>query len=144
MQILGRWVLIAAITMLGNHLGHCGSCTVFEKNSGCTLQLNPGDSLSVQLAGNITTGYQWEIVAVDKLILRPAGEPEYAADSKAIGAGGMYTFRFEAVTTGSACLKMIYHRPWEKNVAPLRTFQVSVIIANDKPGCQTQGTHSRQ
>ena len=120
------------------HVAHAGLCTLVEENSGCTLKLNPGDSLSVRLAGNLTTGYQWEIISYDKPVLRPIGEPDYAANSKAIGAGGMYTFRFEAVAPGTTCLKMIYHRTWEKGIAPLRAFQISLIVSKESAGCQTQ------
>ena len=50
--------------------------------------------------------------------------------SKAIGAPNMETFRFEAVKAGQTALKLVYHRPWEKNVdvEPSETFSVQVVI----------------
>ncbi len=99
-----------------------------ESDAGGSIALRVGDKLEVVLSGNPTTGYQWEIGAGDAAILRPSGEPLFVADSSAVGSGGKFTFSFEAVGAGQTGLKLIYHRPFEKGVPPLQTFQVTVTV----------------
>jgi inhibitor of cysteine peptidase len=101
-----------------------------EKGGDCgsSVELNTGDSLSLALEGNPTTGYVWEIESNDPAVMKPSGEPEYHADSEAIGAGGTYTFRFTAVAKGKVTLRLVYHRPFEKNVPELKSCEVTIIV----------------
>jgi inhibitor of cysteine peptidase len=99
-----------------------------EQDSGKTVELHAGDKLEVSLKGNPTTGYQWEMAAVDAAILKLVGEPEFNPDSSALGAGGKVTFRFEAVAAGQTTLQLIYHRSFEKNVPPIKTFKATVVV----------------
>jgi predicted secreted protein len=48
--------------------------------------------------------------------------------SQAIGAAGTQVFRFGASSAGMATLKIIYHRSWEYNVPPAKTFSVRVNV----------------
>jgi inhibitor of cysteine peptidase len=99
-----------------------------EEDAGRTVELQAGDKLEVSLKGNPTTGYQWEMAVVDAAILKLVGEPEFNPHSSALGAGGKVTLRFEAVAAGQTTLQLIYHRSFEKNVPPLRTFKATVVI----------------
>ncbi len=99
-----------------------------EKDSGRTVELHIIDRLEVVLEGNPTTGYQWQIDALDASVIKPIGEPEFKPDSDAIGSGGEYTFVFESITPGQTTLTLIYHRPFEKGVEPLKTFRVTVVV----------------
>jgi len=76
----------------------------------------------------LTTGYSWEAVEVNQAILRPVGKPEFTSDSTALGAGGVQILRFEAASPGRTALRLAYHRPWEKDVAPLKVFSVQVAV----------------
>jgi inhibitor of cysteine peptidase len=99
-----------------------------EQDRGKTVELHTGDKLEVSLKGNPTTGYQWEMAAVDAAILQLIGEPEFSPDSNALGAGGRVTLRLKAVAAGQTTLQLIYHRPFEKNGPPIKTFKVTVVI----------------
>lgn len=44
------------------------------------------------------------------------------------GAPGMDTFKFEVINTGQTTLKIVYHRIWEKDVAPVKTFLVELFV----------------
>jgi inhibitor of cysteine peptidase len=102
--------------------------TLREQDSGRTLELRVGDRIEVMLSGNPTTGFNWEPAATDGAILRQIGERIYTRDSNLIGAGGKMSFCFEAVGTGKTTLRLIYHRSWEKNVPPAKTFEVTVVV----------------
>ena len=97
-------------------------------DAGRTVAVNRGDTLEVTLAGNPTTGYQWELASDSAGHLKQIGQPEFKADSSLLGAGGAVTLRFEAAQSGDAALKLIYHRSFEKDVPPLETFAVTVAI----------------
>jgi inhibitor of cysteine peptidase len=101
---------------------------VSEADAGSTVELRVGDTLEVVLDGNPTTGFSWETAAVDASVLKQLGEPGFQPDTSLIGSGGKFTFRFEAVGSGQALLRLIYHRPWEKDVPPEKTFEVTVIV----------------
>jgi len=93
-----------------------------------SVELMPGQELELTLEGNATTGYLWEVNAVDAAVLRPLGAPRINPAGDADGAGGQFIFRFAAVAAGQARLELIYHRPWEKDMAPSDSFAVQVNV----------------
>lgn len=103
--------------------------TLKESQAGSQALLRAGDTLEVNLEGNPTTGYTWSAAGFDAAILKPLGEPEFHPASSALGAGGTVTYRFEAAGAGQTTLTMIYSRPFEKGVPPLKTFMVNVSVS---------------
>jgi Predicted secreted protein len=101
---------------------------ITEADAGRQIELHAGDMLELTLPANPTTGYQWETSDLDSAILRPVGEPTFKPSSNAVGSAGQVTLRFEAVGVGQADLKLILHRPFEKDVAPIQTFEATVIV----------------
>ncbi|MDI6773593.1 MAG: protease inhibitor I42 family protein [bacterium] len=98
------------------------------RDAGSTVTLRVGDSLHVALEGNPTTGYTWGIAAGAGSLLKQEGEPEFEPFSRAIGSSGVFTLRFKAIRHGEVQLKLIYHRTFEPNVPPLRTFEVRLVV----------------
>ena len=98
-------------------------------DAGREKQLQKGQTLVITLEGNPTTGYSWEVAEpLNEQVLRQVGEPEFKAESQALGAGGIQVLRFEAVNAGKTTLKLIYHRPWEEGVDPLETYSIEVVV----------------
>jgi inhibitor of cysteine peptidase len=98
-------------------------------DNGREMQLKKGQTLVVTLEGNPTTGYSWEVAEpLDEQVLRQTGEPEFKAESAALGAGGVQILRFEAVNAGQTTLKLVYRRSWEKGVEPLNTYSIQVMV----------------
>jgi inhibitor of cysteine peptidase len=93
-----------------------------EADAGSMVELRRGDRLSISLGGNPTTGYSWQVAAVD--------EPP-------LGGGGSFTFGFQAVAAGSTALRLVYRRPWEKRRRPAQTFAVAVTV--EPPGGEDHG-----
>jgi inhibitor of cysteine peptidase len=104
------------------------AATLTEEDAGRTVELRVGDTMAVVLEGNPTTGFTWETAAVDASVLRQLGEPQFEPESSLIGAGGKFTFRFEAVAPGQTVLQLVYHRPWETDVPPANTFEVTAVV----------------
>ena len=99
-----------------------------EGDSGSTVELRAGDTMEVVLDGNPTTGFEWETTDVDASVLNQLGDPGFEPDTNLMGSGGKFTFRFEAVASGQTLLKLVYHRPWETDVPPEKTFEVTVTV----------------
>ena len=76
----------------------------------------------------MTTGYTWEMLPQDPVVLRQVGTAEATPDSSALGAGGKIAMKFAAVQTGQVPLQLVYRRSFEKDVAPAKTFEVNVNV----------------
>ena len=90
--------------------------------------MNSADELVVALQGNPGTGYAWEVLPADVAVLEQVGEWEFEPQSNLAGAPGTMTLRFRAVEAGQQVLQLVYRRPWETDVPPLDTFEVTVIV----------------
>lgn len=102
--------------------------TLSESDAGSTVMVSKGGTVQIVLAGNPTTGYQWQLTAGDASIIRQVGEATFQPDTDAIGAGGKEILRFEADSPGTTILKLEYRRPWE-NVPPENTYEVIVQVS---------------
>jgi len=126
-------LIILGIILIATGCGSSGPSgpspiMVDENNTGSTVELHTGGRLKVILEGNPSTGYTWEVATVDPSILRQDCEPEFEPESNLIGASGKITMTFKAVSAGPTTLRLIYHRPWETDVPPLKTFEVAVVV----------------
>jgi inhibitor of cysteine peptidase len=101
-----------------------------EADAGQTIELEVGEEFAVKLAGNPTTGYTWEMATSEAAVVEQVGEPNYEEESEGglVGAGGHVTLHFKATRAGQQLLQLVYHRPWEEEVAPLNTFDVTVVV----------------
>jgi inhibitor of cysteine peptidase len=100
---------------------------LYENDSGKTVEIRVGDELEVVLPGKPTTGFVWEVSSLDTHVLSQ-GETDFIATDKAIGSGGMEIIKFHAIAAGTSVVRLIFHRSFEPNVPPLKTFKVTVII----------------
>jgi len=104
-----------------------------EKDNGAAVKVQPGDQIKVAVLGNPTTGYTWELAAIRVDVLEPVLEPEYFLDSTLPGAGGRFTFRFTVRSQGFTKVILAYLRTWEKDMPPVKTFEMTVD-ANSSQG----------
>ena len=102
--------------------------TLTAENAGQTIDMNIRESFSVELGGNPSTGYTWEVADMDTAVLIQVGETEFDSESDLVGASGILILRFEAIGSGETPLNLVYHRPWEEDVPPEETFEVSVVV----------------
>lgn len=102
-----------------------------SEDNGKTGEVRAGDTFTVTLISNLTTGYQWDIEQLDPAILQQVGEAAYEPDNKKgdmVGAGGKETFTFKAQANGQTDLTLIYHRRWEKGIQPIETFKMTIVV----------------
>ena len=129
--------LILALALLMLTLAACSSLAanaasgpknITAADAGKTIELKKGAILTVSLEGNATTGFNWVVADPAPAILKQEGDAQVTPVSDAIGAGGTIVLKFSALQSGQATLKLAYQRPWEKGVAPEKTFEVTVIV----------------
>lgn len=121
-------VVVLALAATGCNQSPPATVTLGAKDDGRTITLKSGGTLIIELEGNPTTGFSWEVQAVDDAVLAPQGDPQYtASETGLVGSGGVFTFTFKAASKGETTLQLVYHRSWEK-VAPADTFDVTVVV----------------
>ena len=101
---------------------------VDERDAGSSLEMEIGNILEIVLKGNPSTGYMWQVASDDNPILRQIGETVFTPERQARGSGGTIIMRFEAVTEGTTPLKLIHHRSFEKDMPPIKTFEITVSV----------------
>lgn len=107
--------------------------------NGSSLNAEVGDSITLELEGNPTTGFLWVFAApYDEEILIMTGEsyskPDEGKDgAKRMGAPTTKTMTFKAVGPGRTGLKLEYRRPWEKGIAPAKVFECLVSVTGEAP-----------
>ncbi len=122
-------VLIVALVMLYQPNSAPREVLLTDVDNGNEIEVKKGQSLVISLDSNPTTGYTWELVEQpDGQILQQVGEElEFKPEADRIGAGGTQTIRFDVVGVGQTALKIVYHRPWETDVAPERIYYIHVL-----------------
>jgi inhibitor of cysteine peptidase len=130
--VIGDFILATLLT-----LGFAVTCVpgqvqLDESKVDGQIEIARGQSLVLTLDSNPTTGYRWEIAEMNTNVLRQEGdavlELSDAGNSSLVGAGGTESFHFAGVGAGKTNLKLIYHRAWEKNVQPIKTYVVQVTV----------------
>jgi len=102
---------------------------LYQIDSGSVMKMKPGDTVEIVLDTNPTTGYQWKVLPWDTAVIEQIDKPVYKSRSEAIGSGGELTFHFKALSTGRTLLEFIYFRAFEKDVPPIKSFKVTVVVS---------------
>jgi inhibitor of cysteine peptidase len=88
------------------------------------IQVAVGEQFAVELAGNPSTGYTWQ-VRVDGRLLELLGQ-EFEPSGDGVGAGGVEVFRLRALAAGETEIACAYQRPWDTESRDTRRFRVAV------------------
>ncbi len=105
------------ITPTGDEVSIEASCDDFYDQAAISkeMEVAVGDSFTVTLCSNPTTGFQWSEAQVsDQTVLKqtdhsfvPSGE------TGIVGAAGQDVWTFKALKKGESTVSMEYSRPWE-------------------------------
>jgi inhibitor of cysteine peptidase len=102
-----------------------------EADSGANITAPVGKEIVLTLSTTPGTGYGWMLVdsGVPALrLLEGVAVTRDSASSAKVGAPATATWKFRADATGSGTIRLEYRRPWERDVAPARLYQVSVEV----------------
>lgn len=107
-------------------------------------RLAVGEEFDIRLPSNPSTGYQWQVAALDEKVVRlvdtrwePQVGGEAGADGSppapAVGVGGTSVLTFVGAADGRGVIRLVYVRPWEKGIAPARRADYAVEVLADQP-----------
>jgi inhibitor of cysteine peptidase len=122
-------LMFACLSMLLPTTGCASENAVLTlSDKGGTINVKAGRQIVIQLEGNPSTGYAWEAKDLDTTMIQKVGVTEFSSDNPGlVGTAGTLKLTFKVLKTGKTSLTLIYHRPWEKDVEPLNTYQVTII-----------------
>src|SRR5258706_7930322 len=95
-------------------------------DDGQTVPLKLGDTITIRLPENPTTGFRWELQPLDANVLTLADDG-YESGGSLPGAGGVRVLRLQAVNPGKHDVVLRLRRAWE-NASPIGTYRLIVTV----------------
>jgi len=125
-----RLLVPLSFTLLSACAQHATQPVELDAESECPTRLQVGQTLTLNLPGNPSTGYRWLVKNAASGVLRSLGPEVYNApeDQDVVGSAGVSTWRFQATHTGDAQLLLVYQQPWAADVAPVQTFDCKLVV----------------
>jgi inhibitor of cysteine peptidase len=99
-----------------------------EEDNGGYVKIKQGRFFDIILEGNPTTGYSWEKVEPEDDQIVELLDTEYTPESDRVGSAGIKVFHFKTIGKGKAFIRLIYRRSWEKEVQPIREFELKITV----------------
>ncbi|MEN3609610.1 protease inhibitor I42 family protein [Plantactinospora sp. ZYX-F-223] len=103
-----------------------------EADGGRSYPAAPGDLVVVQLTETPSSGYRWQLDAVDTAVLAPAGDA-FRPGQQGLGGAGTRHLRFTATGTGRTALRLVLLRGWEPGERAARRFEVTIHVTGAGP-----------
>lgn len=107
---------------------------LLSDHSETRINVDTGREFIIKIKTNPATGYSWSfqqqpdkdlIQFVDR---KPEDEVEDEESERLVGAPEYELWKFRALNFGETAIKLQYHRPWEKDVPPIKTHTVYVTV----------------
>ena len=98
------------------------------------IELNTGDTVTIMLCSNPTTGFEWEEAQISDSAVLELVERNYEPgegakqDPPVPGSGGTEVLTLQALDAGKSSLTMEYSRPWEGGQKANWTFALNVTV----------------
>lgn len=96
------------------------------------LSMKAGDSFSVTLCSNPSTGFQWESAVIsDPSVLTETSHQYIGPESDPApppGTPGQDVWTFRALKKGTSTISIYYSRPWEGGEKGVWTFTTAVTV----------------
>jgi inhibitor of cysteine peptidase len=130
MLILSLW-LVACTPSTGTSVNV--SCDDFNSQPNISKQIavSAGNTFTVTLCSNATTGFQWSESAQisDPTVIQQISHETVAPENTGlVGAPGTEVWTFKALKKGTSTITMEYSRPWEGGETGVWTFNLSVTV----------------
>jgi inhibitor of cysteine peptidase len=98
-----------------------------QADNGKTIQMHVGETVTLALDSNITTGFAW-VIAKNNNSSLTLKQSDYATSGSLDGSGGTQIFTFVAKKTGTTNLQLKYWRSFEGPTSIVQRFAVTVQI----------------
>ncbi len=98
-----------------------------EKDNGTKIDLGIDDPFEIELPGNPSEGFIWEVEYFEKEIIKQIGEAEFTPSDDTEAAEGKYLFKFQTIAAGQSVVSLVYHKKSGENKIPTKTFTMKII-----------------
>jgi predicted secreted protein len=103
-----------------------------EADNGTVVSAVVGQGIVVDLRGNLTTGYAWELASASGDSVVTNGAMSYTVDpGGGVGVGGTFSFPFLAAKEGDTALGFDYRRSGD--TTPAKSFAVTIHVTSAQP-----------
>ena len=107
-----------------------GGIELTGEDEGTTVEATVGDTITLVLDSNLTTGYAWHLTEdLDQEVVRSVSS-DYETTDDTDGGGGEETWVFEAVGPGTTDVAFTYYFENEPD-EPTEDFRFTVIVGED-------------
>ncbi len=93
---------------------------------------SPGSQFRVEIAGNLTTGYTWELIGGPENgvveLLEESYQPSSPPDEMLVGSGGTHLWTFRAGTPGEAKLVFGLYPPSNEPGEPEQVLTFIIVV----------------
>jgi len=121
---------VLAITMFLVSCDRGKTISVDMEDGGKTFVVSVNDIIKINLPSNPSTGYMWVIMDFgeesdnNSSILKQIEDYKFTsnAGNNVVGADGISTITFKAISIGDTGISLIYVHPWEWENGELSTF----------------------
>jgi len=105
----------------------CAAVPAVYADPGSKIAVETGKEFVIDLESNPTTGYSWQETH-DEMIVRLTGKTyeQSGTGTPVVGGGGVETFRFQALKSGTTEIEFFYKRAWEAE--PIKETKFYVIV----------------
>ncbi len=94
------------------------------------VDLTVGGTATIELEGNVTTGYTWTVSQEpDAAVVKVVSNEYVAPEGGAPGAGGHQKVVLEGVKAGTTTLELQYAREFEKDQPPAETATFPITVS---------------
>ncbi len=108
------------------------SCDDFanSKQISKEVEVAVGDSFTVTLCSNPTTGFEWESAKISDQAVLQLLDQKFVSPEKTglVGAPGQEVLTLKALKKGTSSISMEYSRPWEGGEKAEWTFGLTVVV----------------
>ncbi len=105
-------------------VAHFRSAEALSEGKERVINLKVGDTYTVVLDSNQSTGYSWA-PTFDSALLELVDQ-EFTASTTMLGAAGQEHIRFRALAKGTTEVRFAYQRAWEGNAERVATYQFNI------------------
>lgn len=112
-------------------MGRAEKLVLIETDNAKTVRVSEAQTIEVRLGTQAGTGYTWTLnrsKTSNLTLLRESESKAQAGGAAGVGRPLTQVFSFRAGKEGPASLSLSYLRPWEKNQAPAKTFDVKIEV----------------
>ncbi len=105
--------------------------TIGQADNGKSFPLRRGETITIRLPGNPTTGYTWAVDEVDKVgkkTLELVDSSYTRSSPERMGSGGWRALTFKAILAGTSPIKLKYWRAWEGDASVVKRFDITVQV----------------